>query len=153
MKLEIELDLNKIDYDAINQQIRQKLEMMNLEEDYHIKDKIKQTIDTEVQALVYANMCDGYYWNYNADYNTKNTITNELKVLIQETLKPKIEEYFKSLPEDKIENLILDMVPKIFMEVIKSKCEDIYYNAAIKEHENNFIYLQNEICNIKSHNY
>ena len=34
MKLEIELDLNKIDYDAINRQIQAKIANMKLEETY-----------------------------------------------------------------------------------------------------------------------
>ena len=34
MKLEIELDLNKIDYDAINKQIAEKVAELNIKEEY-----------------------------------------------------------------------------------------------------------------------
>jgi uncharacterized protein GlcG (DUF336 family) len=47
MKLEIELDLNKIDYDAINQQIQQKITDLDLTQEYKIDSRIKQEIDTQ----------------------------------------------------------------------------------------------------------
>ena len=150
MKLEIELDLNKIDYEAINQQIKHKLEELNIEEHYRIKDSIKNEIKNQVQEIVKNNMCDGYYWSERADTNTRNAITNELKALIIETLQPAINKYFDDLPEEQIDRLIADLMPKIFLSRLKEKCDDIIYQSIRQQDELNLQYLINEIDVIKN---
>ena len=48
MKLEIELDLNKIDYDAINKQIAEKVAELNIKETYDIESKINTKINNKI---------------------------------------------------------------------------------------------------------
>ena len=52
MKLEIELDLNKIDYDAINKQIAEKVAELNIKEEYDIESKISNKITSIVNKEV-----------------------------------------------------------------------------------------------------
>ena len=52
MKLEIELDLNKIDYDAINKQIQNKIKEMDLNTVYSINSKINNTVRVEVESEI-----------------------------------------------------------------------------------------------------
>ena len=48
MKLKIELDLNKIDYDAINKQIAEKVAELNIKETYEIESKIDKKINDKI---------------------------------------------------------------------------------------------------------
>ena len=66
MKLEIELDLNKIDYDAINQQIREKIANMDLANHYQLDSKINRMVHDEVNAKVTTYLqSGGWYGNLN----------------------------------------------------------------------------------------
>ena len=64
MKLEIELDLNKIDYDAINKQIQDKIADLNIQETYDIKSKVDNKIEELIDRDVIGT--NGYiernYW-------------------------------------------------------------------------------------------
>ena len=56
MKLEIELDLNKIDYDAINKQIAEKVAELNIKEEYDIESKI----NNKITSIVNKDVDDSY---------------------------------------------------------------------------------------------
>ena len=56
MKLEIELDLNKIDYDAINKQIQEKIEAIDIQKEYDIDSRIRERISN----IVYNKVDIGY---------------------------------------------------------------------------------------------
>lgn len=52
MKLEIELDLNKIDYDAINKQIAEKIAALDIKEIYDVESKINSKITNLIKQEV-----------------------------------------------------------------------------------------------------
>lgn len=83
MKLEIELDLDKIDYDAINKQIAEKVAALNLKEEYDIESKINNKITSmvnkEVEQSYNSYICD--YWKHP---------TSEGKALIKSMSKQKL---------------------------------------------------------------
>lgn len=60
MKLEIELDLNKIDYDAINNQILEKLSGMDIAEIYQINQVVGSAIRGRVDDIINEYFRDGY---------------------------------------------------------------------------------------------
>ena len=63
MKLEIDLDLNKIDYDSINEQIKQKIKDLDITNVYTIDDRIRNELDTQISQVIRDNMYDNNITN------------------------------------------------------------------------------------------
>ena len=97
MKLEIELDLNKIDYDAINKQIAEKVAELNIKEEYDIESKIDNRITSVVNREV-----DESYNSYIENY--WSSPTSEGKKLIESMSKTEIENGAKKVMEEIVTN-------------------------------------------------
>ena len=117
MKLEIELDLNKIDYDAINQQIAEKVAELNIKEEYEIESRIYKKITSMVNDDVdYSyNSYIEKYWS-SPTSNGKKLIESMSKAEIENRTKKIIEEIFDS--EYNEETLKEDMLKIIFLDII-----------------------------------
>lgn len=61
MKLEIDLDLNQIDYEAINKQIQEKIDAMDIKDMYQLNSKIEYMIKDKVEGAV-NNYLTGGVW-------------------------------------------------------------------------------------------
>ena len=74
MKLEIDFDLNKIDYDSINEQIKQKIKDLDISNVYTIDDRIKNELDTQISQAIRDNMYRNY-WSNELDSKTTGNIS------------------------------------------------------------------------------
>ena len=52
MELKIELDMNKIDYNAINVEVLKQLKESNILHDYHIENKVDKTLSILIRDTV-----------------------------------------------------------------------------------------------------
>lgn len=111
MKLEIELDLNKIDYEAINQQIQSKIADMDLETSYGISSKIDHQIKEGVQKEVNSYFRNGAWSGLSND--SKREIKDEISKNIKELISPHIENIFSQIPQEELNAIISDLTPKI----------------------------------------
>lgn len=125
MKLEIELDLNKIDYDAINQQIQEKIESMDLAKEYNIGYKIESKIREEVENKVRSNM-NGWYGGLNDD--TKRNIKDEISKNIRETVSPIVGDVLGKIPQEEFNSIIRELLPVIFMNVLMTDMGSMFHN-------------------------
>lgn len=125
MKLEIELDLNKIDYDAINQQIQEKIESMDLAKTYNIGYKIESKVQEEVENKVRSNM-NGWYGGLND--NTKRTINDEISKNIRETVTPIVSDTLSKISQEEFNSIIRELLPVIFMNVLMSDMGSMFNN-------------------------
>lgn len=125
MKLEIELDLNKIDYDAINQQIQEKIESMDLAKTYNIGYKIESKVREEVENKVRSNM-NGWYGGLND--NTKRTINDEISKDIRETVTPIVSDTLSKISQEEFNSIIRELLPVIFMNVLMSDMGSMFNN-------------------------
>lgn len=134
MKLEIELDLNKIDYDAINKQIQKKIEDMNIKEEYDIEKVIGRKISEAVSEQV--DMC---YNNYLEKY--WKTPSSEGKDLVIQMTREEIGKRVTKILEDIFSNeydeetlrtTMLKVLPDVFTSILFSRME---YNLVKKEHD------------------
>ena len=52
MELKIDLDMNKIDYNAINVEVLKQLKESNILHDYHIENKVDKTLSILIRDTV-----------------------------------------------------------------------------------------------------
>ena len=127
MKLEIELDLNQIDYDAINKQIQEKIADMDLEKSYSINSRIGSKIQEEVDREV------GYYlrcnsWGGNLNDNVQRDINDEIQRHIEKLVKTNVEKVLNQIPTEELNKLISDLIPKVLMDLLISNVGSSFYN-------------------------
>ena len=127
MKLEIDLDLNKIDYDSINEQIKQKIKDLDITNVYTIDDRIRNELDTQISQAIRDNMYRNY-WSNELDNKTTNHIQDELKALIKETIIPSVNNVFNKISKEEIEKMILDILPKALVALIIDNLKGLFYS-------------------------
>ena len=128
MKLEIELDLNKIDYDSINKQIQSKIAAMNLEETYQINQRIKDEIDKQVIDIVKRNMYSNY-WRCDIEADIKEGITDELRKLIKDALSPQVNEVFNKISNKELNQMFIEIFPLCYINIISTLAEHTFYKS------------------------
>lgn len=123
MKLEIELDLNKIDYAAINKQIAEKIDAMDLSKTYDIGSKISYQIEEQTATRVRNHLNDGCWSGLN-DKNRRE-ISDIIKEHLRDVVKPHVEEIFNQIPEDELNKLICDLLPHILVDMLSSSMKEV----------------------------
>lgn len=127
MKLEIDLDLNKIDYDSINEQIKQKIEDLDIAKIYTISDRIQDELNAQISQAIRQNMYRNY-WSDELDNKTTGHIQDELRILIKETMTPSVNNVFNKISEEEIEKMILDILPKALVMLIIDNLKGSFYS-------------------------
>lgn len=127
MKLEIDLDLNKIDYDSINEQIKQKIKDLDITNVYTIDDRIRNELDTQISQVIRDNMYRNY-WSNELDSKTTGNIQDELRILIKEAITPSVNNIFNKISEKEIEKMILDILPKALVALIIDNLKGSFYS-------------------------
>ena len=128
MKLEIELDLNKIDYDAINKQIQEKLENMNLEETYQINSRINSKIDEEVESKIRLYLTKRGWGCEDLNDTVKTDVLDEINRDIKSVVEPIVDEVFSKISSEDLNKLISDLRPKILIDVIMNNTGSSFYS-------------------------
>jgi hypothetical protein len=138
MKLEIELDLNKIDYDAINKQIAEKVAALDIKNMYDVEARIDNKISSLVKDEVdYSyNQYLNKYWSSPTDEG-KKLIENMTKAEIENRTKKIMEEVFTNdYNEDTLREVMLKMIPDVFAYTLFEKLDTAlcrtsssYYNS------------------------
>lgn len=127
MKLEIDLDLNKIDYDSINAQIKQKIKDLDITNIYTINDRIKNELDTQISQVIRDNMYRNY-WSNELDNKTTGHIQDELRILIREAITPLVNNIFNQISEEEIETMILNILPKTLVLLLMDNLKGSLYS-------------------------
>lgn len=130
MKIEIELDINKIDYDAINKQIAEKVAALEIKDMYDIESKI----DNKISNLVKEEVNDSYnkyidrYWGNGDTSDGRKLIESISKTEIENKTKQVIEEIFANdYNEDMMREVMLKMIPDIFSSILFSRMESALF--------------------------
>lgn len=149
MKLEIELDLNKIDYDAINKQIVEKVAELNIKEEYDIESKISNKITSIVNKDV-----DDSYNSYIKKYWGRTTSTSEGERLIESISKSEIEKRTKKVieeiftneyNEETLKEVMLKIIPDVFASILFSRMESALFNKEHNYYNQIYNMVRNEI--------
>ena len=127
MKLEIDLDLNKIDYGSINEQIKQKIKDLDITSVYTIENRIRNELDAQISQVIRDNMCRNY-WSDELDSKTTKHIQDELRALIKEAITPLVNNVFNKISEEEIEKMILDILPKALVMLLVDNLKGSFYS-------------------------
>lgn len=129
MKLEIELDLNKIDYDAINKQIAEKVAELDIKDMYDVESKINNKITSLVNKEVddsYNSYLDRYWSGTTSD--GRNLIETMTQTEIENHTRKIIEEIFANdYNEDAMREVMLKMIPDIFASILFKRMESALF--------------------------
>ena len=153
MKLEIELDLNKIDYDAINKQIAEKIASLDIKNMYDVESKI----DNKITSLVNKEVDDSYnsylerYWSGTTSDGRK-LIETMTKTEIENHTKKVIEEIFTNdYNEDAMREVMLKMIPSVFTSILFSRIESALYTKEYDYYTQTHDMVRSEIENMIRH--
>lgn len=121
MKLEIELDMNKIDYDAINAQILEKVKELDITKTYDVANKIEHKVGAMIRDEVYLTY-DPYItntWKYPSEVG-KKLVETTTKELINEKVNIIVNEIMEGITEEAIKKMIVKLMPEMFVNVMIS---------------------------------
>ena len=138
MKLEIELDLGKIDYDTINKQIADKMAALNIGDMYDIESKIHDKISTLIKEEVehsYNNYLDRYWKDATSD--GRQLIAVMSKAEIERRTAKVIEDVFANVyTEDAMREAMLKVLPNVFTNVLFTRLESTLFASEYHYQEN-----------------
>lgn len=122
MKLEIELDLDNIDYDAINQQIVEKISALDIKDIYELDRKI----DNKVYVLV-SRAVEDAYGEYLSRYCGDTHVTDKGKQVVNSVINNEIKARSKQVIEDifsdeynekVLRDIVIKMLPNVLIYVL-----------------------------------
>lgn len=132
MKLEIDLDMNHIDYDAINKQIQEKIADMDLATNWDIGHKIRLKIDEEIEDCVTKEFFRTTRWSTLND-STKTELSSMLYRKAKEIIDPHVTDIINQIPEEEMNKIIADLIPKVLVDLISLSLRDTligYWNTS-----------------------
>ena len=131
MKLEIDLDFNQIDYEAINRQIQDKIDNMDIKDMYSLDSKVEYMIKDKVERAVNGYLTGGVWQGLND--SSRREINDEIRKNIKELIEPHVKNIFNQLPQEELDKIISDLLPKILMDLLnesmKNMITNYYYSA------------------------
>lgn len=132
MKLEIELDLNKIDYDAINKQIAEKVAALDIKDMYSVESKIDSKINNLIKDEVeytYNSYLDKKYWGDGTTAHGRELVENLTKEKIENHTKKVMEEIFANeYSEDVMRETMLKVIPSVFASILFRRMESALFS-------------------------
>jgi hypothetical protein len=132
MKLEIELDLNKIDYDAINKQIAEKVSALDIKDMYNVEQRIDNRTNNLIKDEVeyaYNSYLDKRYWGDGTTAHGRELVENLTKEKIENHTKKVMEEIFANeYSEDVMRETMLKVIPSVFASILFSRMESALFS-------------------------
>lgn len=151
MKLEIELDLNKIDYDAINKQVVEKVAALDIKEMYDIESKISNKITNIVNEEVeyaYNSYLDKAYWGDGTSAKGRELVEKLTKEKIENHTKEVMEEIFANeYNEDTMREVMFKIIPNVFASILFRRMESALFSKEADYYNDMYNMVRNEINN------
>ena len=141
--------LNKIDYDAINKQIAEKVAALDIKEMYDVESRIDSKISNIINDEV-----DISYNRYIKKSFWDDGTTNEGRKLIEDMIKAEIENRINQViekvltddyNEDTMREVMLKMIPDVFASILYSKIECALYTKDYNYRQQTFDMVRAEI--------
>jgi hypothetical protein len=134
MEIKIDLDMNKIDYDAINKQLQEKIAALDLKEMYDIENRVINNISGLVHDEVtyaYNAYLDRYFGSDNTTSSKGRELVESMsKAEIESKTKHIIEKFFtETYSEDVLNQVMMKMMPNIITSIIYQRVESELYNS------------------------
>ena len=126
MEIKIDIDINKIDYDAINKQISEKIAEMDLAANYNFKYKIENRIDEEVANTV-SEFFRAYRWGTLTD-SVRSDMKDMVFTMVRQIINPHVENLIAQIPQEEMNNIIIDLIPRVLVDIMSNSLKDTLYS-------------------------
>lgn len=134
MEIKIDIDMKKIDYESINNQIKEKLSQVSVDDIF----KRYYTTEEDIRRHIGDILRDGSeHYIVNRGWCESNEvekyISNEAHKIITKMIEPVCEEMVNQMSKEDVQNLIVDIFPSIFCDILYKKISHTIYGADGKE--------------------
>ena len=124
MEIKIDLDLNKIDYDAINKQIVEKIADMDLAANF--KYKIENRINEEVELCV-SDFFRTRRWG-ELNFSSQKDMQDMLYDKARELINPHVTNIISQVSDEEFNKIIADLIPKVLVDLLTSHLKSVLYS-------------------------
>lgn len=128
MEIKIDLDMNQIDYDAINKQIQEKIAALDIKDMYNVETKINSKISNLIADevdITYNKYIKKSFWDDGA--------TDDGRKLIEDVIKTEIEScanrVIKEIGEENLRELMFKFLPDIFSTLLFEKMRSALFSS------------------------
>lgn len=112
MQVNVTIDIDKIDYDSINRQIKEKIEDMKLEKIFPFEDMFRNYLGQRINTFL-----DDYigrkYGEDEASYKTREMVNDCMKEGIKEHIDESVDKFFEKIGHDELNKMIISIFPSI----------------------------------------
>ena len=129
MKIELNLDMDKIDIDIINREVEKQLSQRNLKEDYDVEYKIEAKVDQFIASAVNDEL---YAYKDQYDRPTTKT-TNIINKTVEEGISCKVKEFVDKIieenySEEQLKQLVVEIFPTSVTSILVDKLKSMIYS-------------------------
>lgn len=139
MEIKIDLDMNQIDYDAINKQIQEKIAALDIKDMYNVEtridNKISNLIDNEVD-ITYNKYIKKSFWDDGTTDNGRKLIENIIKTEIEKCANKVIYNIFTEYNEEALRETMLKIMPDVFSSILFQRMESALFSKEYDYYNN-----------------
>ena len=135
MKVEVDVDLNKIDYDKIEEAIMKRIESDELDGMLKIGYCTKENIRAVVERNINKKLDDSITRYTNSSPNTvlKDVINDAIKEVIREVCADRIKEVIKEMGgEEKIKEIAQQCIGNMFAAALYDQIRNIVFSSSLQ---------------------
>lgn len=130
MKVEIDIDMSRIDYDSINAQIKEKLDSLTptdiFKRYYKTDADISRYIEKHLDEGSKSYMVNQGLWS-NSD--ARQNIQNIAKEIITDKIQKICDDIFATMTDEELQKLVYDIFPNIFVQAMYDKVTYALYSS------------------------
>lgn len=137
MEIKIDIDMDKIDYESINNQIKEKLSRASVDDIFKRYYVTETDIIQQIENILREGS-EHYIVNQGwcESDETKKYISDEAHQIITKMIEPVCEEMINQMSKEDMQNLIVEIFPSIFCDILYKKIESVIYRADGREKMN-----------------
>lgn len=139
MEIKIDLDMNQIDYDAINKQIQEKIATLDIKDMYNIESKIDSKISNLVKDEVdvtYNEYINKSYWSDSITDSGRKFVEGMIKEEITNLANKVIDNIFTEYNENAMREIMLKIIPDVFSSVLFQRMESALFSKEYDYYKN-----------------
>lgn len=129
MKVEIDIDMSRIDYDSINTQIKEKLENLTptdiFSRYYRTDEDISKYIEKYLENGSYQYIVNKGWWSSN--YEAEKKISNIASEIVTSKVKEVCDGIFATISEKDLQELVYKILPNVFVDALYGKIMSSLY--------------------------
>ena len=129
MKVEIDIDMSRIDYDSINEQIKEKLDSLTptdiFSRYYRTDEDISEYIEKYLKDGSYQYIINKGWWSNNSEAERK--ISDIAKEIITSKVQEVCDGILATMSEKDLQELVYKILPNVFVDALYGKIMSSLY--------------------------